>query len=53
MVISRGLEWLIWFSYAGAPWLTQKWVRKVKAAYCDVTPYGGYRMMRIRDRWGL
>lgn len=31
------------FSYAGAPWLTQKWVRKVKAAYCDVTPYGGYR----------
>ena len=32
-----------YFSYAGAPWLTQKWVRKVKAAYCDVTPYGGYR----------
>ena len=31
------------FSYAGAPWLTQKWVRKVNAAYCDVTPYGGYR----------
>lgn len=31
------------FSYAGAPWLTQKCVRKVKAAYCDVTPYGGYR----------
>ena len=31
------------FSYAGAPWLTQKWVRKVKAAYCDVTPYGGYQ----------
>ena len=31
------------FSYAGSPWLTQKWVRKVKAAYCDVTPYGGYR----------
>lgn len=31
------------FSYAGAPWLTQKWVRKVKAAYCDVTSYGGYR----------
>lgn len=31
------------FSYAGAPWLTQKWVRKVKAAYSDVTPYGGYR----------
>lgn len=31
------------FSYAGAPWLTQKWVRKVKAAYSDITPYGGYR----------
>lgn len=31
------------FNYAGAPWLTQKWVRKVKAAYSDVTPYGGYR----------
>lgn len=31
------------FSHAGAPWLTQKWVRKVKAAYGDITPYGGYR----------
>ncbi len=31
------------FSHAGAPWLTQKWVRKVKAAYSDITPYGGYR----------
>lgn len=31
------------FSYADAPWLTQKWVRKVKAAYSDITPYGGYR----------
>ena len=31
------------FSYAGAPWLTQKWVRKVKAAYGDITPYGGYK----------
>lgn len=31
------------FSYAGAPWLTQKWVRKVKSAYSDVTPYGGYK----------
>ena len=31
------------FSYAGAPYLTQKWVRKVKAAYSDITPYGGYR----------
>ena len=25
------------------PYLTQKWVRKVKAAYSDITPYGGYR----------
>lgn len=31
------------FNRAGAPWLTQKWVRKVKAAYSDITPYGGYR----------
>ena len=31
------------FNYAGAPWLTQKWVRRVKAAYSDITPYGGYR----------
>jgi predicted alpha-1,2-mannosidase len=30
------------FSYAGYPWLTQKWVRKVKEAYSDITPYGGY-----------
>ena len=31
------------FSHAGAPWLTQKWVRLVKEAYGDITPYGGYR----------
>lgn len=31
------------FNYAGAPWLSQYWVRKVKAAYSDITPYGGYR----------
>ncbi len=31
------------FNYAGAPWLTQKWVRRVmEAAKSDVTPYGGY-----------
>lgn len=30
------------FNYAGAPWLTQKWVRKVKAAYGGITPYDGY-----------
>ncbi len=31
------------FNRAGAPWLSQKWVRKVKAAYADISPYGGYR----------
>jgi len=31
------------FNFAGAPWLTQKWVREVKAqAYGDITPSGGY-----------
>jgi predicted alpha-1,2-mannosidase len=31
------------FTYAGAPWLTQKWVRRVmQAAKSDITPYGGY-----------
>ena len=31
------------FTYAGAPWLTQKWVRRVMAtAKSDITPYGGY-----------
>lgn len=31
------------FNYAGAPWLTQKWVRRVmEVAKSDVTPYGGY-----------
>jgi putative alpha-1,2-mannosidase len=31
------------FNYAGAPWLTQKWVRRVvDQAKSDVTPYGGY-----------
>ena len=31
------------FTYAGAPWLTQKWVRRVMAAAkSDITPYGGY-----------
>lgn len=31
------------FNFAGAPWLTQKWVRKVQqAAYGDITPFGGY-----------
>ena len=30
------------FSHAGYPWLTQMWVRKVKDAYSDITPYGGY-----------
>ncbi len=31
------------FNYAGAPWLTQKWVRRVmQTAKSDITPYGGY-----------
>jgi putative alpha-1,2-mannosidase len=30
------------FNHAGAPYLSQKWVRKVKAALNDTTPYGGY-----------
>ena len=31
------------FNHAGAPWLTQKWVRRVmRAAKSDVTPFGGY-----------
>jgi predicted alpha-1,2-mannosidase len=31
------------FTYAGAPWRTQYWVRRVKEeAYGDVTPFGGY-----------
>jgi len=31
------------FNFAGAPWLTQKWVRQVQsAAYGDITPNGGY-----------
>ena len=31
------------FTLAGAPWLTQKWVRRIiKQAKSDITPYGGY-----------
>ena len=31
------------FNFAGAPWLTQKWVREVQSvAYGDITPNGGY-----------
>ncbi len=30
------------FNEAGAPWLTQKWVREVKEAFGDTTAYGGY-----------
>ncbi|THH34995.1 GH92 family glycosyl hydrolase [Neolewinella litorea] len=30
------------FNKAGAPWLSQKWVRAVKDRYADTTPYGGY-----------
>ena len=31
------------FNYSGSPWLTQKWVRKVKEAYSDITPADGYK----------
>lgn len=31
------------FNYAGTPWLTQYWVRRVKDEYDDITPYGGYK----------
>lgn len=31
------------FNYSGAPWLTQKWVRKVKGVYGGITPYDGYK----------
>jgi len=30
------------FNAAGSPWLSQKWVREVKEAFGDITPYGGY-----------
>jgi predicted alpha-1,2-mannosidase len=31
------------FNYAGAPWLSQKWVREVKEiTFGDTSPYGGY-----------
>jgi predicted alpha-1,2-mannosidase len=31
------------FNYVGAPWLTQKWVRRImQATKSDITPYGGY-----------
>ncbi|MEN7551283.1 GH92 family glycosyl hydrolase [Rapidithrix thailandica] len=31
------------FNYADAPWLSQKWVRKVKeVTFGDTSPYGGY-----------
>lgn len=31
------------FSHAGAPWLTQYWVRRVKReVFGDITPHGGY-----------
>ena len=30
------------FNVAGAPWLSQKWVRAIKDTYAETTPYGGY-----------
>ena len=38
-----GLAMAHLFNYSGRPWLTQKWVRKVKrVTYGDTTAYGGY-----------
>jgi len=31
------------FNYAGTPWLTQYWVRRVKDEYGNITPHGGYK----------
>lgn len=42
-VTNQARAWPIFSNHARAPWLTQKRVRKVKAAYVDVTLYGGYR----------
>jgi predicted alpha-1,2-mannosidase len=37
------LEMAYLFNLAGAPWLSQKWVREVKqTSYGDITPNGGY-----------
>jgi predicted alpha-1,2-mannosidase len=30
------------FNHAGAPWLSQKWIREVKGSVSDTTAYGGY-----------
>ncbi|MBV6647476.1 MAG: GH92 family glycosyl hydrolase [Cyclobacteriaceae bacterium] len=30
------------FNKTGAPWLSQKWVRRVKEIYGETSPYGGY-----------
>ena len=30
------------FNVAGAPWLSQRWVRAIKDIYADTTAYGGY-----------
>jgi predicted alpha-1,2-mannosidase len=38
-----GIEMAEWFNYAGAPWLSQQWVRRVHAAaFSDITPQNGY-----------
>lgn len=31
------------FNHAGAPWLSQYWVRRVKSEYGGITPQSGYR----------
>ena len=41
------------FSHAGAPWLTQYWVRKIKTeVFGDTTPYGGYNGDEDQGQFG-
>ena len=41
------------FSHAGAPWLTQYWVRKIKdEILSDITPYGGYNGDEDQGQFG-
>ena len=41
------------FSHAGAPWLTQYWVRKIKKeVFGDISPYGGYNGDEDQGQFG-
>ncbi|UBD65929.1 GH92 family glycosyl hydrolase [Bacteroides salyersiae] len=41
------------FSHAGAPWLTQYWVRRIKEeVFGDTTPYGGYNGDEDQGQFG-